>query len=342
MAPRLAEAFEQIHLDGRLLLALIEDVLDFARIESGKLTVSLAPIDVLALADGLVAGFGPMADQAGVTISVAPGSTPLGVLADELRLKQALSNLASNAIKYNRPGGLVELRARVRGGRVLIDVRDTGVGIPAERMSELFEPFERLGFESSSIEGAGLGLALTRRLVEAMGGKLHVHSLEGAGATFTIDLAAADAAPGRPLDPVTPAPTGALPEAVVLYIEDNASNIRLMRHIVEALGGIELHVAERPLDGLEMAGRLQPDVILLDINLPGMDGFQVKRHLDADPATRGVPVIAISANVLAETRTRGQIAGFHSYLAKPIDIHSLVSAIQDAMQTTIPAEALSA
>jgi len=343
LSERQAEAIDQIHTAGRHLLGLIEEVLDFAKIESGKLSVSIEAIDPLAVAGSVAAGFGPMADKAGISVEVTPSADELAVRADHLRLRQVLANLISNAIKYNRPGGLVEVRARVEGDRVLLEVRDTGLGVPASRMADLFEPFERLGREGSAIEGAGLGLALTRRLVEAMGGKLAVQSLEGAGSTFTIDLPSAE--PVRIRAPSSDRPTpiiaGALSDAVVLYVEDNASNIRLMRHIAEAVGGLELHVAERPTEGLELAASLRPDVILLDINLPGMDGFQVKARLDADPATRGIPVIAISANVLSETVTRGHTAGFHSYLTKPINIEALVSAIQDAVAPPEP-EALSA
>lgn len=341
---RQGEAVEQIHVAGRHLLALIEEVLDFAKIESGKLSVSIEAVDPVAAAEGLVATFRPMAEKAQVALRVAPCPEAVAVRADDLRLKQVLANLISNAIKYNRPAGQVEVRTRRVGDQVLLDVRDTGLGIPAGRMADLFEPFERLGREGSAIEGAGLGLALTRRLVAAMGGKLDVQSIEGVGTTFTVELPAA-----APVEAVNPAAAlarpdvlGQAPEALVLYVEDNASNIRLMQHIADALGSIELHVAERPLEGLELAARLRPDVILLDINLPGMDGFQVKARLDADPATRGIPVIAISANVLTETMTRGQVSGFHSYLTKPIDIHALVAAIQDAVSDAQAPEALSA
>lgn len=341
---RQGEAVEQIHVAGRHLLALIEEVLDFAKIESGKLSVSIAAVDPLAAAEGLVATFRPMAEKAQVALRVAPCPEAVAVRADDLRLKQVLANLISNAIKYNRPAGQVEVRTRRVGDQVLLDVRDTGLGIPAGRMADLFEPFERLGREGSAIEGAGLGLALTRRLVAAMGGKLDVQSIEGVGTTFTVELPAAE--PVEALHPVAALARadvlGEAPEAVVLYVEDNASNIRLMQHIAEALGSIELHVAEGPLEGLELAASLRPDVILLDINLPGMDGFQVKARLDADPATRGIPVIAISANVLTETMTRGQVSGFHSYLTKPIDIHALVAAIQDAVSDAETPEALSA
>ena len=337
LTERQSEAVEQIHTAGRHLLALIEEVLDFAKIESGKVSVSIEAVDPQEVAEALAGTFRPMADRAGISVTIAAPEAELAVRADHLRLKQVLANLISNAIKYNRPRGSVEVTAQAQGERVLISVRDTGLGIPTGRMADLFEPFERLGREGSGVEGAGLGLALTRRLVEAMGGKLHVESLEGVGSTFIVDLPAAEPAQvaareeGR-----RSAVVGKAPDAVVLYIEDNASNIRLMRHIAEALGSLDLHVAELPMEGLELAAALRPDVILLDINLPGMDGFQVKTRLEADPVTRDIPVIAISANVLSETVTRGKTSGFHGYLTKPINIEALVAAISAAVEPTPP------
>ena len=177
-----------------------------------------------------------------------------------------------------------------------------------------------------------------------MNGVLRVESRENVGSTFTVDLPSAtpDQVEVRAPSQGVQVPLGAGPEASVLYIEDNASNIRLMRHIAEALGGLELHVAEHPVEGLEMAASLKPDVILLDINLPGMDGFQVKARLEANPVTRQIPVIAISANVLAETMTRGQSSGFHGYLTKPISIGALVSAIQEVTAPSPAGDALTA
>jgi signal transduction histidine kinase/ActR/RegA family two-component response regulator len=344
LSRRQAEAVDQIQTAGRHLLALIEEVLDFAKIESGKVSVSIEAIDPQDLAQGLHGSFKLAADRAGVSLEIVAAGEDIAVRADHLRLKQVLSNLISNAIKYNRPNGTVRVEMRAALDRVLLSVADTGLGIPAHRMNDLFEPFERLGREGTGVEGAGLGLALTRRLVEAMSGELRVESRENLGSTFIVDLPAAtpDQVEARPAAQAEPVPTGAGPEARVLYIEDNASNIRLMRHIADALGGLDLHVAEHPVQGLELAASLRPDVILLDINLPGMDGFQVKARLEANPATRQIPVIAISANVLAETMTRGQSSGFHGYLTKPISIGALVSAIHDATAPSLGGAVLTA
>ncbi len=344
LSPRQAEAIEQIQTAGRHLLALIEEVLDFAKIESGKVSISIEAVDPQDLAQGLYGSFKLAADRAGIGLVIASSQEAVAVRADHLRLRQVLSNLISNAIKYNRPGGSVRVEIRPVGDRVLLSVIDSGLGIPAHRMHDLFEPFERLGREGLDVEGAGLGLALTRRLVEAMNGVLRVESRENVGSTFTVDLPSAtpDQVEVRAPSQGVQVPLGAGPEASVLYIEDNASNIRLMRHIAEALGGLELHVAEHPVEGLEMAASLKPDVILLDINLPGMDGFEVKARLEANPATRQIPVIAISANVLAETMTRGQSSGFQGYLTKPISIGALVSAIQEATARAQASDALTA
>ena len=176
-----------------------------------------------------------------------------------------------------------------------------------------------------------------------MGGKLEVRSLEGAGSTFTVDLPAAEVAQVVTRDEDrSQAMRGQAPKALVLYIEDNASNVRLMRHIAEALGSIDLHVAEEPMEGLELAARLRPDVILLDINLPGMDGFEVKARLEAHPATWDIPVVALSANVMSETVTRGRASGFRGYLTKPISIDALVAALREAMEPPMPGGAVNA
>jgi CheY-like chemotaxis protein len=329
-----AEAVNQIARSGRHLLELIEEVLDFAKIESGKITVSMEAVDVLALAEDLLAGLRLQAERAGIGLSYVRSRTPLAARADPLRLKQVLTNLMSNAIKYNRAGGGVTLDIAMVDGGVELSVRDTGLGIPEERMPDLFQPFERLGREAMAVEGAGLGLALTKRLVEAMEGDLRVESRLEVGSTFTVRLAAASCSEIPEDRRPSAGPSGALPapQALVLYIEDNDSNIQLMRHVVGAFGGLELHIAEHPVKGLAEAERLRPDVILLDINLPDMDGFEVKARLAANPATRHIPVIALSANVMSETLSRGKDAGFHRYLTKPLNIEALLGAIQTAME----------
>ena len=312
LTARQSDAVEQIHSSGRHLLALIEEVLDFAKIESGAVSVAIEAVDPVRTARDLMAGFEFQASRAEVTLSCEEPPAGLAVFADRLRLKQVLVNLLSNAIKYNLPKGSVGVSFEQVGDRIQLSVKDTGLGIPADRLKDLFTPFERLGRE-------------------AMGGELRVESVETVGSCFTVSL---PAAPIDQLAPAAPNPVqrvDGIADVSILYIEDNASNIRLMRHICDALGGPELNVAEHPLEGLEMAALLRPNVILLDINLPDMDGFEVKARLEADPATREIPVIALSANALSETQARGETVGFQRYLTKPINIALLAEAIREAV-----------
>jgi CheY-like chemotaxis protein len=272
------------------------------------------------------------ARAAGVTVRTPAPTAGLGVAADPVRLRQVLLNLVSNAIAYNREGGdvLVEIRQTAAGATLA--VHDTGVGIAEARMADLFQPFNRLGRETSATPGVGIGLALSRRLVEAMGGRLEAASEAGEGSTFTLHLPLARAA----VAPVQASaiPMGSLPAATVLYVEDHPSNIALMRHVMAALGPVQLHVAETGPDGLALARDLKPDVILTDINLPGLCGFELKGRLDADPLTRGIPVLALTASALPGDVRRGKAAGFRDYLTKPLDIAALAAALNRALGAT--------
>lgn len=326
---RQSQAVEQILASGQHLLSLIEEVLDLARIEAGKLSMSVERVDPQLVVRQVCDNLRPQAEAAGVTLRAPAPTAGLGVVADRTRLRQVLINLLSNAIKYNREGGEVLLEVRQTAEGVALSVHDTGVGIPEDRMAELFQPFNRLGRETSDVAGAGIGLAVSRRLAEAMGGRLECASLAGEGSTFTLHLPLARPAAA----PVTasPIPTGDLPAATMLYVEDNPSNIALMRHVVAALGPIQLHVAENGHEGLSLARDLRPDVILLDINLPGLSGFELKARLDADPLTRGLPVLALSASAMPGDIKRGKEAGFRDYLTKPLDIAALAAALNRAL-----------
>ncbi|CAN5327230.1 hypothetical protein BH10PSE2_BH10PSE2_07150 [soil metagenome] len=245
-----------------------------------------------------------------------------------------LLNLVSNAIKYNRSGGTVIVELRQTEAGVALSVHDTGVGVPQARMAELFQPFNRLGRETSAVAGAGIGLALSRRLAEAMQGTLEAVSRENEGSTFTLRLPLSASAVPLAVASVVPAldlppqPGGA---ATMLYVEDNPSNIALMRHVVTALGGIRLHIAENGHEGLSLARDLRPDIIVLDINLPGLNGFEIKARLDADPLTAGLPVLALSASAMPDDIKRGRAAGFRQYLTKPLDIAAFARAINAAL-----------
>ena len=334
---RQTQAVEQILAAGAHLLALIEEVLDLARIEAGKLSLSIERVDPLLVARQVCDSLQPEARAAGVTLIAPPPQAGLGAVADRTRLRQVLLNLLSNAIKYNLPGGSVRLEVRHQDGGLTLAVIDTGCGLPADRMAELFQPFSRLGRETSATPGAGVGLAVSRRLAEARGGRLEAESVEGQGSTFRLWLPASTEATVLPSGPVVGAASpGDLPQATMLYVEDNPANVTLRRHVIRALGPMRLFTAETGPEGLTLARDLRPDVILLDINLPGMDGFTLKTGLDADPLTRGIPVLALSANAMPEDIKRGRQAGFVAYLTKPLDIPALAEALGRALNASTP------
>jgi hypothetical protein len=333
---RQGQAVDQIHASGRHLLALVDEVLDLARIEAGRLSLSIERVDPQLVVRQVCDLVRPQAEAAGVTLRAPDPTAGLGVVADRTRLRQVLINLLTNAIKYNRPGGHVLVEVRQDADGVALSVHDTGIGLPQDRMAELFQPFSRLGREDTATPGTGVGLAVSRRLAEAMGGRIEAHSVESEGSTFTLHLPLArDPAP---MVVASPMETGTLPEAVMLYVEDNPSNIALMRHVVAALGPIQLHVAETGHEGLALARDLRPDVIVLDINLPGLSGFELKARLDGDPLTRGIPVMALSAGAMPADLRRGREAGFGDYLTKPLDIRAFAKALDRALTATGDAE----
>jgi len=317
------------------LLALVNEILDLAKVESGQVSMSREPVsltEVLAECRDMV---GPQAAGRGHALDFPAGALPLFVLADRTRLKQVLLNLLSNAIKYNAPQGAVTVRCcESRPGHVRVEVRDQGPGLRPEQVAQLFQPFNRLEEEAGLKEGTGIGLVVAKRLVELMEGSIGVESAVGQGSTFWFELLAA----GEPRLPEpgagTPAPALAAPGAparLVLYVEDNPANLVLMEKIIARHPGLRLLGAVDGASGLELARSALPEVILMDINLPGMSGFETLRHLRADPATAHIPVIALSANAMAGDHDRGLRAGFRSYLTKPIKVPEFVAALRDAL-----------
>ena len=325
------ESIGQIARAGTHLLDLINEVLDISRIETGRIALSLEPVamgDVVSEALDLVR---PLAQPRGISLPRAPAPASLHVHADRQRVKQVLLNLLSNAVKYNRDGGSVEISYDRRpDGWVRIGVRDTGPGIPRELRSRLFMPFERLGAEQSAVEGTGLGLALSSRLVEAMGGRIGVDTEVGRGSTFWIDLI--EAQPPVLDDEDISVPTGLGTSRAngrrVLYIEDNLSNVQLVERILGRLTDVELIVAMRAQQGLELARRQQPDVILLDLNLPDIDGETVLHRMRADPATREIPIVVVSADATPGQVARLRASGASDYLTKPFEIRRLLDALE--------------
>jgi len=335
-APPLAERqrrhVQQILGAGSHLLSLIDDVLDLARVEAGKQPILLEPVALDRLVHDSIELVRPLAEQRQLRLLTEDAAHAEGchVVADRTRLKQVLLNLLSNAIKYNRPGGEVRLRCALTAQEFGLEISDTGHGLAPEQQALLFEPFERLGAEGGTIPGAGIGLALSKRMLEMMHGRIEVDSEPGRGSRFRIWLPRTEAPAALPAPAVAAPP--AAPRAAggtqVLYIEDNPVNVMLMEALLEREPGVRLKCAPLPEVGLALARAAPPDLLLLDIQLPGMDGFEVLRRLRADPATRQVPVAAVSANAMPADLARAREAGFDDYLTKPIDFDRLRALLQ--------------
>ncbi|WP_027329046.1 hybrid sensor histidine kinase/response regulator [Marinimicrobium agarilyticum] len=325
----------EIRKAGEHLLQLINDVLDLAKIESGRMTFSLEPVLVSRVVAECFTLIQPQADTMGVQFNADMNRLESTyVVADNVRLKQALLNLISNAVKYNRVGGDVEVRlTEQEGNRLRITVRDTGEGIPASRQSEVFQPFNRLNAEYSKIEGSGVGLVITKQLVEMMNGKLAFESTEGVGTEFWMDLPLSNewnqdlvvdrhARGSHSVD--QPEHLAVQRPCSILYVEDNPSNIRLMQQVLSRYPQLTLEVAEEAFLGIYKARSECPDVIILDINLPGMDGYEALSVLKRDPVTMNIPVVGLSANAMPYDVERGKNAGFYDYLTKPVEINHLM------------------
>jgi len=333
------ESVQHIMKSGRHLLELIDEVLDLAKIEAGKIGISIEDVAPEEVIDECLSIVSTMAQDRAITVSLSDRALNLPLIrADRLRFKQTLLNLMSNAVKYNRENGAVLVDFQETAENMLrISVTDTGNGIPADRLSELFQPFSRLGAENTEIEGTGIGLVICKNLVESMHGVIGVASDIGKGATFWFELPLA-----REHDAASSATAVSLAEDIeeaakglsgkILYVEDNKDDLELMEKTIARIEGLSLISAHNVEIGIELAKSEQPDVILLDINLPGMNGVETLEVLRGIESTRDIPVLALSAAVTNTDIERGMAAGFLNYLTKPIDVKALMKELESAIE----------
>jgi len=341
LSERHKDRLRQVLKGGEHLLRLIDDILDLARIEAGSVAISLEPVCVRELLEEVRKTLGPMAagGSIGVMVDAPEGLRP--VTADRTRFVQILMNYGSNAIKYNRPNGRVTFGASAsEGDRIRVTVTDTGMGIAAEHHAKLFQPFQRAGQEMGAIEGTGIGLVITKRLAALMHGSVGFHSVVGSGSQFWIDLPVDTTAP-RPdaavmLRADQPARTAGTPRRLILYVEDNPANVRFMKDLVQSLDDIEIVTTSTAEQGVEFARERLPQVIIMDINLPGMSGLDALRLLRGRVTTMDIPVIALTAAASERDRQRGLLAGFCHYLTKPVNVDELVGCLE-ALLTARPA-----
>jgi len=332
-------SIDQILKAGWYLLELINEILDLALIESGRLSLALEQVSLVEIMLECQAMIEPQAQKNGIQMTFPTFETPFFVHADRTRVKQVMINLLSNAIKYNRPQGTVEVTcAAASEKRVHISVQDTGEGLSAEKRAQLFQPFNRLGQEASAEEGTGIGLVVSKRLVELMGGQIGVESTVGVGSRFWVELGLT-ADPQPDADPNTGKAAPVLTHQphrgvlhTLLYVEDNQANMQLVEQLIERRPDMQLLKAGDGLLGIEMARTSLPDVILMDINLPGMSGIRALEILRQDPITEHIPVLAISANAMPHDIKKGLEAGFLRYLTKPIKVNEFLEVLDMALE----------
>ncbi|GAB7549096.1 hypothetical protein CS8_087980 [Cupriavidus sp. 8B] len=330
-------SIDQILKAGWHLLELINEVLDLARIEAGHASLSPEPVSVIDTLHECQAMLEQQALKRAVRMRFPAAEPPCFVRADRTRLKQILLNLLSNAIKYNREQGSVDVQVTTTEHRVCVSVHDTGAGLTPERLAQLFQPFNRLGHEAGPVEGTGIGLVVARRLAELMGGTIDVESTPGVGSVFRVELPAAAPPAMAGEHPATAAPVRSPTEAhstmhTLLYVEDNPANLRLLEQLVARRADVHLLSAATGTLGVELARAALPEVIVMDIHLPDINGIEALGRLRDDPTTMHIPVIALSANAMPRDIERGMKAGFFRYLTKPIRIQEFMDALNAALE----------
>jgi signal transduction histidine kinase/ActR/RegA family two-component response regulator len=333
-----SESVTQIVKGGRHLLQLINEVLDISRIETGNLALSAEPVLPTDVVSDVLDLIRPLAVERSITITTNLTAADAYVLADRQRLRQVLLNLLSNAVKYNRVGGTIAIGCDRRDpGHVRISVTDTGTGIPLESQAKLFQPFERLGAEQTNIEGTGVGLALSRRLTDAMGGHLDFESTVGRGSTFYIELPVTEG-PVERFERMNPEPVELAPpdsaRHTILYIEDNLANVKLIEHVFASRGDIDLVAAMQGRLGLDLARREPPALVLLDLHLTDMDGRDVLRQLREEAWTAELPVIVLSADATERQIERLLADGATAYVTKPIDLGEFLARVDELLPKT--------
>lgn len=339
--PTQKRSVDQILQAGWYLLDLINEILDLALIESGKLSLSLEPISLAEVMHECQDMIETQAEKRGIKVSFPEFETRHFVCVDRTRIKQVMINLLSNAIKYNKPGGTVVVSCiAVSDDRIRICVEDTGEGLSSAKLAQLFQPFNRLGQESNAEEGTGIGLVMTKRLVELMNGVIGVESTIGKGSVFWIELHLT----GEPCHILSDdqLSVSELPDInlgadvqTLLYVEDNPANLMLVEDLIARRPDIRLLTARDGHRGVEIARSALPDVILMDINLPGISGIRALKMLNEDPLTEHIPVIALSANAIPTDIKKGLDAGFFRYLTKPIKVNEFMETLDTALKFAI-------
>jgi PAS domain S-box-containing protein len=340
LSERHQERLGHVLRGGEHLLRLIDDVLDFARVEAGRITISPESVGLPEVIDEVLTTLGPMATRSEIDLSpvALPADLP-NVLVDRTRLAQILMNFGSNAIKYGKKAGRVRFEiARPDGRAVRITVIDDGIGIPADKLDKIFEPFQRAGQETGPIEGTGIGLAISKRLAELMKGRVGFTSEVGRGSTFWIEVPVYKPVTGelpvleaaRPPKPASLAAEGKRHK--IVYVEDNPSNIAFMRELMDDLPKIELITAPNAELGIELIRAHRPGVVIMDVNLPGMSGFEAVQRLRGWADTREIPVIGLSAAALPRDTARAKEIGFYRYLTKPVKVDELTAVLEELLE----------
>ena len=329
-------SINQILKAGWYLLDLINEILDLSQIESGALTLSYEPVLLNDVMQECRAMIEPQAGTRNISMNFPVFSRPLFVMADRTRLKQVMINLLSNAIKYNKTGGRVTVDfSHPKPAVIRISVHDTGDGLTAEKIEQLFQPFNRLGKESGVEEGTGIGLVMTKRLMELMKGAIGVSSTPNEGSEFWVELSTISAPASISHDieqhVATVTQAGLRPTKTVLYIEDNPANLELVAQLIVRRPDLRLLSAADGDTGIKIAGIYHPDVILMDINLPGISGTEALLRLRANPLTAAIPIIAVSANAIPRDIEKGLNAGFFDYITKPIKVVQFMDALNRAL-----------